>query len=457
MLYRSCQNTNLFMGIRKIFPSFLIKIYHFSLALLGAVLYNFPSRKLIVIGVTGTNGKTTVVDMITSILEEAGFKVASSSSIKFKICDKERKNFLKMTMPGRLKLQHFLWQAVRHQCRYAVIEVTSEGILQYRHKFIDFDIAVLTNISPEHIERHGGFQNYIKAKSQLFSQVHRNLRKKGVKKVIVLNADDENLKNFISFPADEKWLYSLKDEIKNNFLENQNIKLVKAQIIENNHVSSSFSVDGHLLKVGLPGRFNIYNALAATCVGLSQGISLDVINKALSQIDQIPGRLETIISRPFKVIVDYAHNPAALKSLYETLEKSKTQEGHLICVLGACGGGRDKWKRPVLGKIASHYCNKIILANEDPYEEDPNTIINQIKEGIDKTNFLKSNFFRILDRREAIRKALSLAQPNDIVVISGKGSEPWMCVAHNKKIPWDDREIVRKEFFKIERTSKQKS
>ena len=439
------------MGIKSLFPSFLIRLYHFSLALLGAVLYNFPSKKLIVIGVTGTNGKTTVVDMITSILEEAGLRVASSSSIKFKICSEEKKNTLKMTMPGRLKLQHFLWQAVRHRCQYAVIEVTSEGILQYRHRFIDFDVAVLTNISPEHIERHGGFQNYIKAKSQLFSRIRSSFRKKGVKKIIILNADDENIKAFLPFSADEKWLYTLKDEVRNDLLINKKIKLVKAQIIENNHVFSSFSINGYPIKINLPGRFNIYNALTATCVGLSQGISLGTINKALARINKIPGRLETVISQPFKVIVDYAHNPAALKSLYETLERKKDKEGHQICVLGACGGGRDKWKRPVLGKIASHYCDKIILTNEDPYEEDPNSIINQLKEGIDKTNFPQSNLFRILDRREAIKKALSLARQNDIVIISGKGSEPWMCVAHNKKIPWDDRKIVREEFSKFKK------
>lgn len=437
------------MGIKKVIPSFLIKIYHFSLALLGAILYNFPSKKIIVIGVTGTNGKTTVVNMITSILEEAGFKVASSSSIKFKIGEKEKKNNLKMTMPGRLKLQHFLWEAVRNHCQYAVIEVTSEGILQYRHKFIDFDIAVLTNISPEHIERHGGFQNYIKAKTQLFSHIKYSFKKKGVEKVIILNADDENIDHFIKFPSDKKILYTLKNGIQEKYLLDNKAELIKAENIETSPDSCSFDVHHHYIRLDLPGRFNIYNALAATCVALSQGISLDIVSRSLSKIKIIPGRLETVIDKPFKVIVDYAHNPAALKNLYETASKTKTDNSHLICVLGACGGGRDKWKRPVLGKIAAHYCDKIILTNEDPYEEDPQSIISQVKSGLDKSNFPDSNTFQILDRRRAISKSLSLAQQGDIVIISGKGSEPWMCIAHNKKIPWDDREIVKEEFSKL--------
>jgi len=437
------------MNIRSVIPSSLIKFYHFLWALLGAILYHFPSRKLIVIGVTGTNGKTTVVNMITNILEEANFRVASSSSIKFKIGKKEEKNTLKMTMPGRLKLEHFLWKAVKAKCQYAVIEVTSEGILQYRHKFIDFDIAVLTNISPEHIERHRGFQNYIKAKSKLFSQIGSSKKKRGVKKVIVLNADDKNLRYFLKFRSDEKWFYSLRNKEEESIPKNEKVKLLKAKVTEVGPNFSSFSISNTLIRLNLPGRFNIYNALAASCVALSQGISLDVISRALSKIEGVPGRLETVISQPFKVIVDYAHNPAALKSLYEAASRLKSQNSQIICVLGSCGGGRDKWKRPVLGQIAARYCHKIIITDEDPYEENPREILRQIRSGIEKAKFLPSNFFQILDRRQAIHKALSLARQNDIVVISGKGSEPWMCIAHSRKIPWDDREVVREEFSKI--------
>ncbi len=444
------------MGIKILFSRFLIlvkKIYHFYLPLFGAVFYKFPSRKLIVIGVTGTNGKTTVVSMITDILEEAGFKVASSSSIKFKIGQKERINKLKMTMPGSFKIQRFLWQAVKDKCQYAVIEVTSEGILQYRHRFIDFDVAVLTNISPEHIERHHGFENYIKAKSRLFSGLKNSFKKKNVEKVIVLNGDDEHWEYFSKFSADKKYIYSLKNNFSiSNQSKNNKEELIKGKIEETNNHFSSFSVNGFLFQISLWGRFNIYNSLASISVALSQKIDPKVIQKALSKIKMIPGREEIVISEPFKVIVDYAHNPAALKNLYESALKLKSSNSKIICVLGSCGGGRDKWKRPVMGKIAAHYCDRIIITNEDPYDENPENIMNQVQSGVTKSEFPSQNFYRITDRREAISKSLHLAQPGDIVIISGKGSEPWMCLAHGQKIPWDDRKIVKEEYEKEEIT-----
>jgi len=428
--------------LKKFIPSFLLSWYHFLLAFLGTILYWFPSKKLKVIGLTGTNGKTTAVEMISKILEEAGFKVASLSSIKFKIGDKEWPNTLKMTMPGRLKLQRFLRQAVNSGCQYVVLEVTSEGIRQYRHRFIDFEGAVLTNLTPEHIEAHGSFENYRAAKGKLFQ---------ATKNIHIINIDDKNGEYFLQFPADKKWGYSLKKVD----LTEQYHRLVYGTVVSISQ-RLTFSVGQVNFKLNLLGEFNIYDALAAICVGLSQGVNLETCKIALEKIEGVPGRMEKVISEPFKVFVDYAFTPNALEKVYQTLKyltpgvKYSTpgvEYNRMICVLGACGGGRDKWKRPVLGEIAAKYCDEVVATNEDPYDENPMEIIEQVANGC------KEKAKKILDRREAIREALKLAKQNDVVIITGKGCEPWICVAKGKKIPWDDREVVREEFNNLQLTT----
>lgn len=399
-------------SIKKFIPSFLLSWYHYFLAFSGAVFYCFPSRRIKVIGVTGTNGKTTVASLLAEILEEAGFKIACLSSIKFKIKGEERENALKMTMPGRFRLQKFLKQAVAVDCQYAVLEVTSEGIKQHRHRFIHFEAAIFTNLSPEHIEAHGGFENYKKAKGKLF-QVTRNIH--------IINIDDENSEYFLQFPAEKKYTYGWeKGDVNNKDLR---------------------------LKLRLIGDFNIYNALAAMAAGLSQGIDLKICRRAVEKVGGVAGRMELVIEKPFKVFVDYAFTPNALKKVYRAL---KPENGKMICVLGACGGGRDKWKRPVLGRIAAENCQEVIVTNEDPYDENPMKIIEEVADGAGQ------GARKILDRREAIKIALSLAKEEDTVVITGKGSEPWLVEARGKKIPWDDREIVRDEFRKLQNQIKTK-
>jgi len=391
--------------IKKFIPDFLLSCYHFLLAFLGAVVYRFPSKKIKVIGITGTNGKTTTTEMISRILEEAGYKVASLSSIKFKIGEKEWPNTLKMTMPGRFKIQKFLRQAVNAGCHYAVLEVTSEGIKQHRQRFIDFWGAVFTNLTPEHIEAHGSFENYRAAKGKLF---------KATKGIHIINIDDENAEYFLEFPAEKKYTYGLNQ----GDISNKDIQL----------------------QLSLIGNFNIYNALSAICLGLSQGINLETSKRALEKIKGIPGRMEEVISQPFEVFVDYAFTPNALEKVYQTFKKHGSDPCKLICVLGACGGGRDKWKRPVLGGLAVKYCDEVIITNEDPYDEEPMEIIEQVAKGIE------GKAKKILDRREAIKESLKLVQPGDTIIITGKGCEPWICLKGGKKIPWDDRKVVREEF-----------
>ena len=406
--------------IKKFIPPFLLDLYHFILAFFGALIYRFPSRELKVIGVTGTNGKTTVVEMISKIFEGAGYKVALVNSIRFKIGEKEWPNTLRMTMPGRFKLQKFLREAVNSGCQYAILEVTSEGIKQYRQKFIKFDVAVFTNLAPEHIEAHGSFEKYREAKGKLF-QVTKNIH--------IINIDDKNANYFLQFPAKKKYTYGLNQGDVNN----QNLKL----------------------NLRLIGEFNIYNALAAISVGISQGIDSEICKSAVEKIKGIPGRMEEVISEPFKVIVDYAFTPNALEKVYQTLQRTKNKEQRtkMICVLGACGGGRDKWKRPVLGELAAKYCDETIITNEDPYDENPWEIIEQVAGGAFeeiRLNPRKSaSIYKILDRREAIRKSLGLAKPGDIIIITGKGCEPSICLAKGKKISWDDGQVVREEFRKL--------
>ena len=392
---------------RKFIPEFFIKIYHYKLALLSAIVFGFPSKKLIVIGVTGTSGKSTTVDFITRILEESGNKVASLSSIRFKIGQKEWKNELKMTMPGRFAVQKFLRASVKEKCKYVVLEVTSEGIKQFRHKFINFDTAVFTNLSKEHIESHGSFENYRNEKLKLF---------KVTKNIHIINADDENSKYFLDIGA------------KKNVTFGINQGEIKAENISGN----SFMVNGIQFNLNLLGKFNIYNALAGVSVGLSYGVSLEISNKALEKVQTMPGRMEIVNEKPL-VVVDYAHTPEQLKQVYKSFDGKS-----LVCVLGSCGGGRDKWKRPVLGQIAQKYCREIIITNEDPYDEDPLEIMEQVASGI--KNY---EYHIVLDRREAIKKSLEITKAEDVVIITGKGSEPLMCLANGVKISWDDRKIVK--------------
>jgi len=332
-------------------------------------------------------------------------------------------------MPGRMKIQKFLAQAVGAGCQYAVLEVTSEGIKQHRHRFINFDLAIFTNLTKEHLESHGGFENYKKAKGQLF----KALKPKGK---IIANLDDPNSGYFLSFKAAEKMGYGI------DFGSSDDLKTVRAQDCQFSQKGISFRVDSQSFDLNMLGKFNISNALAAISTGLAEEIPLEKIRKSLSGLGGIPGRLEIVVSDSFTVIVDYAHTPDALDKVYSTVKQGFS--GKIIGVLGAAGGGRDKWKRPELGKIAQKYLDQIIITNEDPYDEDPKAIIDQIADPIKDKKVEK-----IIDRKQAIGYALKAAKHGDLVIITGKGCEPWMCVSGGKKIPWDDREIVKQEFAKL--------
>jgi UDP-N-acetylmuramoyl-L-alanyl-D-glutamate--2,6-diaminopimelate ligase len=423
--------------LKKLLPGFVFSFYHWFLALSGALFYGFPSKKIKVIGVTGTNGKSTVVFLTSKILEGLGYNVASVSSIQFKVKSKVWPNNLKMTMPGRLNLQSFISRVVKAECDYIILEVTSEGIKQSRHKFIDFNSAVFTNLTKEHIESHGSFENYKKAKAKLFESL-------GSDGKAIINLDDPNADYFLKSSKAKKWGYTLKNKktSKKNLslgaIEDNKVISAKNLNLKTNGVG--FEVEDIAFNLGLLGKFNAYNALAAASAAVAEGLSLEEIKKELEQIESIPGRLELVSKEPV-VIVDYAHTPDALRKVYQTLAGIKQSDAKLIAVLGSAGGGRDKWKRPEMGKISSDYCDYFILTNEDPYDEDPEEILKDIEKGFKDAGGVQ--YEKIIDREKAVKKAISLADKNDIVIITGKGCEPWMCIEEGKKIKWDDREIVR--------------
>lgn len=434
----------------KIFiPNKALQGYHKTLAILASVLFRFPSEKLIVIGVTGTNGKSTTSEMIASILEEAGFKVGLASTIKFKIGNDEKPNTVKMTMIGRLKLQGLIRKMVNAGCDYAVIETTSQGIAQYRHTGINYDVAVFTNITPEHIESHGSFENYKKAKGKLFSHLTKMKKKtfkgKEIQKISIVNIDDVNCGYFLQKPADIKYGYSIQ---RSEYNEDSKVKVRKAEGVIVKEDGLDFKVNDIKIALQFIGKFNVYNALAAYCVGLSQDVSADIIKAGLEKIDKIQGRMEYIDNdKGIKVVVDYAHEPQAVRLAYETLLKIK--ENRIIHILGSCGGGRDVSRREILGEIAGKNSDIAIITNEDPYDDDPLQIIKDVANGSAKAGMLLGkNLFIINDRKEAIKKSLQLAQKDDIIYISGKGSEQVMAVG-NKLVPWDDRKVVKELLEKM--------
>lgn len=413
-------------------------IYHWGLAMLGVVIYGFPSRTMTVIAVTGTKGKSTTVFMISKIFEEQGLSVAAIGSLGFKIKDRIWPNNLKMTLPGRLKLQKFLYQAKKAGVKYVVLEATSEGIAQHRLFGVNIDCAVYTNLHREHLESHGSFENYMMAKQKLFLKTRRTH---------VLNIDDLYFEKFANFPAKHKITYGRKRG--DVFLENSNTPL---SLERGEPSAEKFQIKNLCLK--LLGGFNEYNALAALAVARAYDLNVDGAVKCLNSIESISGRMEILrSSKGFDVVIDYAHTPDSLGLVYQALRRRLTSNQQpvtsnqsvrkLICALGAAGGGRDKWKRPEFGKIAAKYCDEIILTNEDPYDENPEEILDQISSGFSKSQIPDTKFQKILDRREAIGRALVLAQTGDIVVITGKGSETSMAVAEGRKIPWSDKNIVK--------------
>ncbi len=405
--------------IRKLVPAPLLSAYHFGLAITGALVYGFPSRRMTVIAVTGTKGKSSTIEYLNAVFEEAGHVTALSSTIRQKIAGEEHANSGRST-PGRFALQKFLQTAVRANCSVAILEMTSEGARQHRHRGIALDCVVFLNLAPEHIESHGSLQAYADAKYSLALALTRTHKRP---RVIIANADDTEGARYLALHVEKKHGFSLTHHEPWHADEH----------------GGQFVFEGETIDVRLPGEFSLKNALAAAETARAFGVDTAAIKRGIASVVRIPGRAEEIREgQLFTVVVDYAHTPDSLTALYSAYKNVPK-----ICVVSATGGGRDTWKRPVMGKVADAFCERVIVTDEDPYDEDPRAIMEAVARGMARVPEI------IDDRRAAIARALALARPGDAVLISGKGTDAYIHGAHGKNVPWSDAQVVREELKKL--------
>ena len=463
--------------VKKIIPLRLFRafqpIYHYIIAFFSALAYRFSSKNLIVVGVTGTTGKTSTVYLIAKMLAQAGYKTGFTSTAVFSNGDQEWLNDKKMTMPGRFFIQKTLRQMVKNNCRYAIIETTSEGIKQFRHRFINYDVVVFTGIYPEHLESHGNFANYQAAKGRLFAHLKKcstkyiNEEKKvcrpktalkkidfsRVPKTIIVNGDDEKAPYFLNFWSEVKMVYSFDPQKNEEFWKKnlasealvKDFSVTRGEGIETSALGTKVFINHQEIDLQLLGEFNAENALAAYSVGENQKLTPIQIKTGLESVSGLAGKLEVIeAGQNFMALVDYSFEPKALEKLYQIIDL--IPHHRLIHLLGSAGGGRDKARRPILGSLAGKKADLVIITNEDPYDEDPGSIIEAVASGAEEAGkTLDKDLFKILDRREAIKKALTLAEEGDLLLFTGKGAEQYICQANGQKVAWDDRQVVREE------------
>ncbi len=432
--------------IKKIFPESIKQVYHYLLARFSAFIFGHPSDEMIVIGVTGTNGKSSTVLFIAQLLEALGETVGYTTTAGFGIAGKSIENKMKMTMPGRFYLQSILKKMVEAKCKYAVIETSSQGIAQFRHLGVNYDIAVFTNLTPEHIEAHKGFENYKKAKGKLFKHLTEMSDKirdgEEILKISIVNDDDKNVNFFAGFPADRTIRFSWDNKCHGR-------DTICASYSKHGKDSVKICVNDIEMKLNLRAEYQHKNALTAISVLNALGFGLSEIANVSSQMKPLPGRFEKVeMGQDFDVIIDYAYEPFALKALIRAVKF--LEPNHIIGVHGSAGGGRDVARRKKIGKFAGNEEDIVIVTNEDPYDEDPRMIIETVAEGAREAGKKDDkDLFLIDDRSEAIDFAISKARKGDVVIITGKGSEPVMAVAGGKKIQWSDRREAEKALKKV--------
>lgn len=397
------------MGIRALIPQGAVNyLKHLPLAFLALLFYRFPSRKLKVIGVTGTDGKTTTVSLIYHILKEAGLSVAMVSTVSAKIGEEEIDTGFHVTAPDPWLLQKLLKKMVERQINYAVLEVTSHGLDQFRLLGISFEVGVLTNITHEHLDYHKTFQNYLEAKAKLLLKA----------KMAILNKDDE------SYPVLESRIKNKKGKVFSYGIRGE----------------ADFTPGSFPFKTKLPGRYNQSNCLAAIATSAALGVPEKVIKDAVASFGGVEGRMEEIKEgQNYRVIVDFAHTPNALEQVLGALRGDLKSGSRLMVVFGSAGL-RDQEKRPMMGKIAGRMADLIILTAEDPRTERAEDICEEIAAGC-RAAGVEPNI--IPDRGKAIRFAIGKAKKDDIIVICGKGHEKTMCFG-KQEYPWSDHEAVRK-------------
>jgi len=429
--------------LKKLLPEEFILLYHCLVAIFATLYYGFPSEKMIIIGITGTKGKTSTINFIWSCLQAGGHKTGIISTANIRIGEKEFLNKYHMTMLGRFTIQKLMAQMVKSGCKFCIVETTSEGIKQYRHIGVYYDIAVFTNLSPEHLEAHGGsFEKYKQMKAKMFavlSSHNKVIDGKRIEKVIIANKDSEYADYFLDFKADKKITFAINN--KADYI---------ADNIQETNTGVSFEVAKVIFKIGILGKFNVYNALPAIIVCHLVGVSDYLIAEGLVELQTIPGRVEKIDEgQNFTVLIDYAHEKESIANILQTANNMKKRGVKTIILLGAEGGGRDKAKRPIMGELAAKMADYVVVSNVDPYEDDPKQILEDIASSSEKFGKVRNqNLFVIEDRKLGIKKAISLAKANDIVLITGKGAEQSIVIG-GKRSTWDDRQVVRKELKSI--------
>jgi UDP-N-acetylmuramoyl-L-alanyl-D-glutamate--2,6-diaminopimelate ligase len=419
---------NLAKTARRVLPktalSNLEKGYRQSRAKVVSAKYGNPARKLRVIAATGTNGKTTTINFLNEILKEAGYKTAMFSTANIEIAGEQTVNDTNSTTATVGRLQKFFRDARNQDVEFALVEATSHALDQYKFAGIKFEMAIMTNLTQDHLDYHKTMDNYAAAKAKLFASEP---------KFIVLNSDDEWFDYFNQFPAGEqKITYGTNEQAD---VRIAGAKLYKkgseARIVIDNNVELEAATN-------LPGKFNIYNMTAAISAAYLLGISLEDIQNGVANLENIAGRFERPVENlPFEVIVDYAHTPDGLEKLLEAA-KAITKE-RTILVFGACGD-RDRAKRSLMGEIAKRLADRVILTDEENYTEDAAQIRREIAAGMGEK--LPASVEEIPDRHEAIEKAMRIAGKGDTVLITGLGHEVYRII-DGEKTTWNDSEVVR--------------
>ena len=402
----------------------------------AAVRYGFPAWKLTVIGITGTDGKTTTVGMMAHILRSSGLNVGALSTAFFQIAEHITWNATQKTSPSPFTIQKFLRQCVDTGCTHAVLEYSSHGLVQGRTLHTRPSVAAITNLTPEHLDYHKTMEEYARAKSLLFTMLNGRRTK-------VLNRDDVTYEQFSSIPSSQTITYGTHPPQEKNRAAGAINLWISTISAAPDHIQATLHKDQegqtHTLSLPIAGTFNLENALCAIGCALGCGIGIETSLASLQSFHGIPGRMEKIDEgQPFTVYVDFTVTPASYEKTLTALSAAMQPGKRLLVLTGSCGD-RMKEKRPIVGKIVSEHADIMVVTNEDPYSEDPEKIIDEVWAGIDHS---KTKAHRISERKEAIEFLLSKAQPGDTVLLCGKGSDTTMWTKHGK-IPWNERGIVR--------------
>lgn len=390
-----------------------------ALSIMAANYYDNPSKKLKLVGVTGTNGKTTVATLLFDLFSQLGHKSALLSTIENKIGDKILK--ATHTTGDSLQLNENLAEMVKQGCTHCFMEVSSHALDQKRVAGVEYVGALFTNISHDHLDYHKTFDGYISAKKRLFDELPKSA-------FALVNTDDKRGRIMLQNTKATKSTYSLKSA--SDF---------KGKIVSNSLQGLEMTIDNHSIWFKLFGNFNAYNILLVYGAAVLMGEQPEDVLTVLSDIDPVPGRMEVVPNKvKITALVDYAHTPDALKNVLETIGGLRTGNETVITVVG-CGGDRDKDKRPLMGSIASEMSDKVIFTSDNPRSEDANTIIDEMKQGVGASN--KRKVVALVNREEAIKTACLLASPNDIILVAGKGHEDYQEIK-GKRLPFDDRKVL---------------